>query len=68
MRYSDPTHRKMGTFSRAPHEGAKLVKFCWRIIRARLCPFIICTIGYYPWRGLGNRDLTKIVIEKNKKK
>ena len=43
------------------------MKFCWRIIRARLCPFIICTIGYYPWRGLGNHDLTKIVIEKRKK-
>ena len=56
-----------GTFSRpSPHEGAKLVKFCWRNLRARLCPFIICTIGYYPWRGLGNHDLTKIVIEKKK--
>ena len=45
------------TFSRAPHQGPTLEKFCWRIIRVGLCPFIICTIGYYPWRGLGNHDL-----------
>ena len=69
MRYSDPTHRKVGifrTFSRAPHQGAKLEKFCWGIIRVGLCPFIICTIGYYPWHGLGNHDLTKDVIEKER--
>ena len=45
----NPTHQKWAFFAYflAPrHQGATLDKFCWRIIRVGLWPFIIRAIGY----------------------